>query len=387
MKLVIYSIILNHHQAPVADELFRLLYTEFCFVELGDCCDNKGGTDDYSTRPYLIRAWNTSENYKKAMLLACTADCCVFSGVQSLPFLKERMKLGLLSFDMGERWLKRGWKNLFSPTIMKMFCSYWLGGWGKKPLYRLCMSGFAALDHYKLGMYVGKCYKWGYFTKINNSEVKHNINDPNGIKFMWCARFLKLKHPELPILMAYRLKSYGYVFHLDMYGEGEYKFAAEKLVYKLGLHNEVSFLGNVTNDELMEAMRLHDIFLFTSDKNEGWGAVVNESMSNGCSIIAGDAIGSTPYLIHNGITGLFFRSPKIDSTFGDVDILALNSLVEKAVWLLRNPKEIERIGKEARVLLETIWSPANAASSLLTLIDDLKNGRVTSVIEGPCSIA
>ena len=56
--------------------------------------------------------------------------------------LKERLKLGRLSFDMSERWLKRGIINLFSPSIFKMFLSYHLGGWGHKPLYKLCCSAF-----------------------------------------------------------------------------------------------------------------------------------------------------------------------------------------------------------------------------------------------------
>ena len=34
MKLVFYSIILNNHQANVADELWELTHHSYCFVEL-----------------------------------------------------------------------------------------------------------------------------------------------------------------------------------------------------------------------------------------------------------------------------------------------------------------------------------------------------------------
>ena len=123
MELVFYSIILNNHQANVADELWELTEHSYCFVELANLQGDhrKGDTHDYSDRPYLLRAWKSKEAYSKAMNLACSAQCCVFSGVQALPFQKERMKRGMFSFDMSERWLKRGIINLFSPAILKMF--------------------------------------------------------------------------------------------------------------------------------------------------------------------------------------------------------------------------------------------------------------------------
>ena len=174
MKIIFYSPILNNHQANVADELWELTGHSYCFVELANLQGEhrKGDTHDYSSRPYLLRAWESEEARERAMELARTADVCVFSGVQALPFQRERLKLGLLSFDMSERWLKRGLVNLFSPAIFKMFLAYYLGGWKHKPLYKLCCSAFAAGDHRKLGMYSGRCFKWGYFAGFDLFDVE-----------------------------------------------------------------------------------------------------------------------------------------------------------------------------------------------------------------------
>ena len=176
MKIVFFSLILNNHQANVADELWEQTGHQYRFVELANLKaeHRKGDTRNYDTCPYLLRAWKSEANWQKAMELARTAECCVFSGVQALPFQKERMKLGLLSFDMSERWLKQGIKNILSPAISKMFWAYWFGDWKNKPLYNLCCSAFAAGDHYRLGMYKGKCYKWGYFTSL--PEVDSNYS-------------------------------------------------------------------------------------------------------------------------------------------------------------------------------------------------------------------
>lgn len=389
MKLVFYSLVLNHHQACLSDEFYHLLGGQYAFVETAECHDRKGAMDDYSKRPYLTKAWESTDAFNQAMRLACSADCCVFSGLQALPFEKERMKRGLLSFDMSERWLKRGWVNLFSPVIFRMWLSYQMGGWRRKPLYKLCCSAFAADDQYKLATFNNRCYKWGYFTKVEEFDVEASSDDStsNITPLMWCSRYLMWKHPELPILMAHTLKMRGYHFVLDMFGSGEYEEQAKQLAGKLGVEDMVKFRGSMPNEQLMREMKEHDIFLFTSDRNEGWGAVANESMANGCVLVASDAIGSVPYLVKYGVNGLMFKSASTKTSFGNPDQKALDDLTEKVAWLLDNKDRMKEMQRAAFLTMYNTWSPKRAAQNLLQLIDELQNGRGTSIKEGPCSKA
>lgn len=391
MKLVFYSIILNNHQANVADELWRMLGDEYRFVELVAPCEGnaKGGTDDYASRPYLLKAWQSEEEWKEAMQLARTADCCVFSGLPALPFEKERMRLGLLSFDMSERWMKRGWLNALSPTIRRMVMAYWQGGWARKPIYKLCNGAFVCPDQLKLRTFPGKCYKWGYFTHVGDFDVEASldVSTTNITPLMWCSRYLSWKHPELPVLAAKRLKERGYRFMIDMYGTGEHKERTRRLAHDLDVEDVVRFKGTLPNDQLMAEMRRHDIFLFTSDRNEGWGAVANESMANGCALVASDAIGSVPYLVKDGENGLMFRSAATNTSFDNVDESTLNDLTEKVMWLLDNKPKLNEIRKNAVLTMQKTWSPENAARSLLQLINDLRNGKDSSIMDGPCSKA
>lgn len=391
MKLVFYSIILNNHQANLADEFWGLLGNDYRFVELVEPNEGnaKGGTDDYASRPYLIKAWRSEAEWQEAMRLACYAEVCVFSGLPALPFQKERMKRGLLSFDMSERWLKRGWVNLFSPVIFRMWLSYQMGGWRRKPLYKLCCSAFAAADQYKVGTFNSRCYKWGYFTKVDKFDVEasSDVSTSNITPLMWCSRYLMWKHPELPILLAHTLKIRGYHFVLDMFGSGEYEEQAKLLAGNLGVEDVVKFKGSMPNEQLMREMKEHDIFLFTSDRNEGWGAVANESMASGCVLVASDAIGSVPYLVKDGVNGLMFKSASTKTSFGHPDQKALNDLTEKVAWLLDNKDRMKEMQRKAVRTMREVWSPKRAAQNLLQLIDDLQNGRGTSIKEGPCSKA
>ena len=123
-------------------------------------------------------------------------------------------------------------------------------------------------------------------------------------------------------------------------------------------------------------MRRHEIFLFTSDKNEGWGAVLNESMSNGCAVVASNMIGSVPFLIEDGINGLVFKSEDLDS------------LETKVLSLLDNAEYRRTIAMNSVKTMRTIWSPANAAKQFLELVTAIQTGDNSLIpLQGPCSKA
>ena len=74
------------------------------------------------------------------------------------------------------------------------------------------------------------------------------------------------------------------------------------------LEDCVHMLGAMSPDEVRKHMEQANIFLFTSDRNEGWGAVLNEAMNSGCAVVASHAIGSVPYLIKNGNNGYIYEN-------------------------------------------------------------------------------
>lgn len=385
MKLVIYSDVLNQHQAPVADELYRLLGDEFCFVELKQSNETKGGVVDYSLRKYMLRAWQSEKKQIKAAEYATTAECCIFAGAKSLPYEKERMKMNLLSFEMGERWLKRGIISLLSPRLLRWLFCFHLYGWKKKPLYKLCCSGFCSKDNRILAAFAGKEYKWGYFTPPAPKFEPKCYQETEPLQIMWCSRFLKWKHPELAVYLASYLKENGYKFHIKMYGFGELLPKVQTEIERLQLNDVIRLKGAANNDVIHAEMRKSDIFIFTSDRNEGWGAVANESLDEGCVLVSSDKIGSSPFLVDDRRTGLRFIGPSASSSIAKPDKASLKSLCEQIVWLLNNTPEFDSIRRNGKALVSTLWSPNQAAGSLLKLINNLKDGKNEGPLTGPCS--
>lgn len=184
--------------------------------------------------------------------------------------------------------------------------------------------------------------------------------------------------------MAKKLKEHGFQFRIDLYGdEGnaakhDAVYPKERLVAlikELGVEDCVKLMGNRPNNEILQAMREHAIFLFTSDKYEGWGAVANEAMANGCVLVGSDEIGSVPYLVKDGVNGMIFRSGSVED------------LYEKVSYLMTHREERLRMAQRAYEDMVNLWSPRNAAASLLHLAEALLNNTTIDIKEGPCSKA
>ena len=368
---------LNHHQAPVADCLYELTSKEFRFVELSPPSEqtNKGAHIDYSTRPYFVQAWKNSYSIEEARRLALVSDVAIF-GAESIDYEVLRSKFtNKLSFEMSERWLKRGLINAISPRFIK-YQWYYHTLFYKKPVYKLCAGAYSANDQYLFHSYINKCYKWGYF--INGAEKSfwgRRGDIANPFKILWCGRFLSLKHPELAIEFARVLRRKSIPFVLDMIGDGPALAESKRLVRTYNLDHVVIFHGAMENNKVIEQMCIHDFFLFTSDRREGWGAVLNEAMSSGCIVLTSDQVGGAPFLIEHRRTGCIFRN------------LDLLSLVEEFLWLTESDERMNLIREKSIQHYYQYWTPHHAAFSLLTLIDDLNAGRESSINIGPCSKA
>lgn len=365
MTLVFLTNFINHHQVHVADEFYKLLGDGYKFIAtepVPDAFIQKGYP--IFERNYLVKAYEDKTMLDYAYKLAEDADVAIIGSAPE-SFVRKRLEANKLTFHYSERWFKSGYKSLLSPRFWRFAYKYHLK-YRNSRSYMLCASAYTAHDVNLIGAYKNKCFRWGYFTKVEDLDInelsrKFNIT-PKTIHFMWCARFLKLKHPELPVKLAARLKSKGYKFMIDMFGSGEELEATKNLAKKLNVEDVVNFCGSKPNDEILAEMRRHDIFLFTSDRNEGWGAVLNEAMSNGCSVVVSDKIGAVPFLIDDGVNGCIFKSCNLDS------------LEQKVIFFIEHPSERQNMARSAYHTMSRIWSPANAARQFIQLVYALMAG-------------
>ncbi|MCM1309657.1 MAG: glycosyltransferase [Bacteroides sp.] len=371
---------LNPHQYPLACELYRLTEGKFRFVETMKMPDvmHKSGYPDYDNLPWLIRAWESPEANDEAMRLAAEAQTMMYGAVDIPHILDMRTRAKRLTFVYAERSLKRGWINALSPNVLNSTMEYWRYS-HNTPVYFLGASAFAAADNWKRGMFRNRCFRWGYFPTTAGAEnEEYNFScfkDTERFRLMSVCRMLDWKQPVMYVRAAKALKEAKIPFVLDMFGTGYMLTDVKKEIERLGLEKEVIVHGSTPNERIHREMQGHHCLLFASNKREGWGAVVNEAMGNGCVVIGSSKIGSVPYLIEHGVTGLIFR---------DSDQSDLNN---KVIDLGRNLARAERIARTARRQMQSTWSPEEAAHRLLELADALSMGKPTPFAFGPCSRA
>lgn len=379
MKIVIVSNFVNHYYAPLADELYKLTNGNFWFVEVEKLPESfqKGGFSVYD-RPYIVRAWESKENQQEAYQLSTDADVLYIGGGSFVvDYEKRRLKYNKFTLECAERILKRGLLNMISPTnLLTQF--YYHTRFYKKPLYKLCISGYTANDMYFQHAYKNKCYKWAYFPAIPDLEPNDVLKKREArhrVKMVWCARFIKWKHPELAVFLAERLRRAGYDFEINMIGSGELYANIEKLVRQKKLSDYVHLLGNFPNAEVTKIMADHDIFLFTSDRREGWGVVLNETMGQVCCPVASHAIGAVPFLLRDGENGMIFKSGSVDS------------LYQKVTYLLNHSGKMKQMSIAAYMTVHEIWNPKMAARRLYDFCEGYLACVPKSYDDGPLSIA
>ena len=117
--------------------------------------------------------------------------------------------------------------------------------------------------------------------------------------------------------------------------------------------------------------------MFTSDKQEGWGAVLNESMNSGCAVVASHEIGAVPFLIEDDRNGMIYRSCNVQE------------LSEKIEELLQDPDKCRRLGQAAYETLLQTWNAETAAERLVQVCRKLLRGESAEGLyqTGPCSPA
>jgi len=376
MKVTLISNFLNHHQIPFCNELYALLGEDFKFIStMATPAQFVDGGYDYRTDySYHIKSYLNHDLYDEALKLSVRSDVVIL-GEASYIFVKERLKENKLTFRYAER-IFRGALQVFNLKhiyhILNRHTRY-----RNKEFYLLSTGGYASKDYCSLFAYPKKCFKWGYFTSVDSINIDLQIKEKDNekIEILWVSRYIRLKHPELVVKLAKVLKEKKKKFHITMIGSGLlYEKIREKILIE-GLEKNISQIGNLSNKLVLEKMKKSNIFIFTSNRKEGWGAVLNEAMSNGCASVVSEDIGAAPYLIKDGVNGLLFKTNN------------LKDFSTKVISLIDDETLRKSISKSAYLTIHEIWSPKNAAHQFINLANSLLVGEVVMPIEGPCSSA
>ncbi len=370
MTITFFSSVLNHHQMPFCQALCQCPGVTFTFVQMIQLTEERRKMGFAATQAdFVVSAIQEPE---KAYRLCMDSDV-VIAGVIHQSWINERVAQGKLTFAYKERFCK-------APlTVLRP--GFWRTGYRdyfrfrNKNLYLLCASAYTAADTRIIFPRPEKKFKWGYFPQINIHEDKQTLLDaktPHSI--LWVGRFIKLKHPERCIQLAKELKKEGIPFQLDIVGLGELENTLKSRIREESLEDCVKLLGQLSPEQVRKQMGQHQIFLFTSDRNEGWGAVVNEAMSEGCACISSRQAGCTNFLISDGVNGFSYKWDDIDT------------LVNRVKQLLQNRQLLRSVQESALDTIHNQWNAQTAAQRFVVFCTAVLNQSELPVFSsGPMS--
>lgn len=353
VKVVMISNYINHHQIPFCDACSELLSGSFRFIQTQPMEEERirMGWQEQVQTPYLLKYYEDPENCKE---LIENADWVIFGGTEDESYIQDRLSKKKPLIRYSERLYKCGqWKAISPRGLKKKYHDH--TRYRRDEVYLLCAGAYVSSDFHIVRAYPGKMLRWGYFPKTHvYGDFGELMKAKTPGNIVWAARFLDWKHPELPLLTAKYLKNQGIPFHMDLIGGGELNETVQKLYKKYELEDVVTLQGFKTPDEVRQFMIKADICLVTSDRNEGWGAVVNEAMNSGCAVVADHMIGAVPYLICHNENGMIYADGCSEQLF------------KYTAELLKDREKCRGIGYAAYKTVTATWNERQAAARLLT---------------------
>lgn len=377
VNIVFLSNYLTHHQVPFCNAMNRCK-VNFVFIATEQIEQSRldmGFEDLNSSYDFVFRAYENSKNKYIAKKMCDNCDVLIAGSAPDIYF-KDRIKAKKLTIKYGERFFKKKFTILNLPKrILSMYKN--IIPYQNSNCYLLCASAFMPWDCHLFQCFKQRTYKWGYFPETKKYNDVERLIDNNSRKIiLWAGRLIDWKHPEAAVETAKRLKADGQAFELLIIGNGTEENKIRKAINDSNLQNEVKMLGAMSPNKVREYMEKAQIFLFTSDRQEGWGAVLNESMNSGCAVVASSMIGAVPYLIDNGKNGLIFK----DQDWDDLYI--------KTKMLLVDDEYRKSISVNAYNTIINLWCAEIAAERLIKWINAIISGKDPDIFdEGPCSKA
>lgn len=378
MRITFISNYINHHQIPFSEAMYRRQDSEYCFIQTEPMEEERvrmGWGVDIRSIPY-VRCYYEEKELCDTLLLE--SDIVLCGWIEEERIIRPRLRTDKITIRCSERLYREGqWKAVSPRGLIRKYQDH--TQYRNKNVYLLCCGGYVASDFRIVGAYPHKKMKWGYFPRFIPYEIERLIEAKQAgqecVRLLWAGRFMELKHPEYAVAAAEYLRQRGCSFHMTMVGDGQEKERIRLLIQEKQLEEAITLEGFQKPDEVRRFMERADVFLFTSNHLEGWGAVLNESMNSGCAVVVNHAVGAAPFLIQDGVNGLIYENGNKQEFLHCVERLVTNRELCK------------QLGTAAYKTIADTWNADKAADALYTLCAKLLQGQFVMPKSGPCSEA
>jgi len=375
MKIIYASVNIDHHMIPFAKAITEIVgENNFRYAVLAPIDQDRiklGFDSNCENNPWVIRAYSNKKSYREFEKWFNDADVALFSYRSLFNMAHKRVKNEKLTYYFSERWFKPpfGKFRLLNPRLWKF--SYKLRILSKNNFFHyLAQGAYAEQDIRLIGSFENRIWNCGYFPDV--SENESIVPNHSNIQILWCGRMLKWKKVD-SLIKAFSIIIQKYPnCHLTIVGDGTEKKKLMKLAYELLPYWSYDFKVSHPFKDVRAIMKSSDIYVLPSNAYEGWGAVLNESMAEGCAVIASIETGGGKSIIQDMENGLLFNSG------------SYMQLSEKLKLLLDDRILLNKLKINGQKTMNEIWSPYNAAFRFIEVSKALLGKRKVPIYDnGP----
>lgn len=307
MRITFYQNSISPHQLPLAREVAAVIGGDNVrYIYVAGVSEGR-----------LKCGWTNIKESAGVRLIHIGADdsqdwleCAdvVYTGIRDLSLFTRRQLKGLQTFYVSERWFKPvplgrfllpGWFRILSPFYIAMLVEF--VRWQRSDSNARCFAigPDANKDFRHIGIPAYKIIPWGYYVDqdVDINARQRPLEHRSEKRILWVGRMVALKRVDtvikaLRLLIEKKIQS-AFTYTLTLVGDGPESSRLKKL--SLGL--PVRFLPFQPIEDVRNIMRNHDIFVFSSNGLEGWGAVVNEALTEGLVVLGSAAPGACQSLL------------------------------------------------------------------------------------------
>ncbi|UCD15410.1 MAG: glycosyltransferase [Candidatus Omnitrophota bacterium] len=184
----------------------------------------------------------------------------------------------------------------------------------KRPISRLILKNadavIAQTEDMKVKMQ--KIYNRDIFVVPNGIDLEkfkgilqREMRDKAAVVILFVGRLIPVKGVRYLIEAIKILKQKNLNTKLILIGDGKDRLKLAKLVEKLGLNIDITFLGKINNEDIPKYMVNADVFILPS-LSEGFPMVILEAFASGLPIIA-TKVGGISEIIKEGVNGFLVK--------------------------------------------------------------------------------
>lgn len=210
----------------------------------------------------------------------------VFSGIDAFPMVfkafKQAVKMNRHISVLAEPYNWMGVNGKLRVLKYKLLFSKY-----HKHINHLFTTGNHGIRCFKLaGMPNDKIHQWGYFTEFDSDLAESTFSENMQPTVIFVGKIDERKNilPLVSILNELQ----------DLYGEANIIGTGpleSKLMEHIANNDKIHYLGSKPNDEVKLYIGQSDLLILPS-LFDGWGAVVNEALSQGTRVLCSDMCGA-----------------------------------------------------------------------------------------------